>query len=164
MQESMPSWTKRSPAMRARTWIGALVVLVAIVAAMPLVTGRLAESRLRELVAAANQASFSWTLEVASYDPLVAAIRVRPAAARGREPTSPKSGRDRGTGRSPGSTWRRGRASSGWRAAIRAFATATHAVALDQSLRVEIATPPIESAIRGLPRRCACRRRVRRAR
>jgi len=134
--------------MRARTWIGALVVLVAIVAAMPLVTGRLAESRLRELVAAANQASFSWTLEVASYDRswqrsesvlLLRAGGTDVAEVRTRSWHGPFAGLNLASGTSEfrlagGDT---------------AFATATHAVALDQSLRVEIATPPIDRPFEG---------------
>jgi hypothetical protein len=146
--------------MRARAWIGSLLVLVALVAALPLVTGRLAESRLRELVAAANQTGYSGTLEIASYDRswqrseavvLLRAGEIEVAEVRTRSWHGPFGGLNLASGTSELRLLGPLAPLGGYVVGDAAFATATHVVGLDQSLRVEIATPPIDRALEGAP-------------
>ncbi|HEY8244666.1 MAG TPA: DUF945 family protein [Casimicrobiaceae bacterium] len=148
--------------MRAKGWVGLLIAVSVVAAIVPNVTGRMTESRVRELVAAANQTwSSSWKVEIDSYDRSWArsesVVRIRSG-----------EGTDVAELRT---TWRHGplggmNLASGstefhllgpLAASERHYfkgnppATATHTVSLDQSLRADFATPPIDRALMDSP-------------
>jgi len=153
--------TFRRQAMKGKAWIGALVAVAIVVAAVPQVTGRMAETRIRELVAAANTTGSSLTVAIDSYDRSWArsASVLRLRSSDGTDFAELKS------------TWRHGplgglnlaSGSSEFRllgpvAPLGTYifgndapATAAHTVALDQSLRVDFATPPVDRALDDSP-------------
>ena len=148
--------------MRARTGVAILIVAAIAAAAVPQVTGRMTESRVRDLVASFNKGGFyqggtAWKATIASYDRSwtrsssvvrfgfgdgsdVAEVRTtwRHGPLAGLNLASGSSElRLAGTLSALGSVYLGGAAP----------ATATHTVALDGSLRVALTTPAVDRSL-----------------
>ena len=140
--------------MRARTWGGLLLVAAVVVAILPNVAGRMTETRVRELVDAFNRHGSSWKLAIASYDRswVRSESVLRLSAGEGTDVAElrttwrhgPLGGLNLASGSTelhfPGTLAESERHYFGGKAPV----TASHTVALDQTLRAEFATPPIE--------------------
>ena len=141
--------------------MGLLAAVAVVAAAAPHLTGRMTESRMRELVTGFNQASSAWKASIASYDRSwtrsASVVRFQygdgtdVAEVRTTWRHGPLGGINLASGSSElhllGTLAVAGRPYFG----DGALATASHAVALDHSLHVDFATPAVDRALDETP-------------